>query len=127
MSPFPVVKKFSRALLPVFLTAVVLAWAGGSPAAAEDLLVRPAVPDFEALLLSEADCAVPTGAAAELPELFPAPQPKTGNCSPLCGYTGCRGMLVGEACTKATGAAGTCYGPPMGKQCADGLPMCLCV
>jgi hypothetical protein len=127
MSLNPVAKKLSRPLIPVFLAALVLAWAGGSSAAAEEPMPSLAAPDFEAFLVSETDCTVPASAAAELPELFPAPQPKTGNCSPLCGYTGCRGMLVGEACTKSTGAAGTCYGPPMGKQCVDGLPMCLCV
>ena len=119
-------KKAHRPLCLVFL-ALVLAWAGGSPAAAEEPLSRLAPPDLEAFLVTDADCVAPPADSAELPELFPAPQPKTGNCSPYCGYIQCRGMLVGEACTKSTGAAGTCYGPPMGKQCVDGLPMCLCV
>lgn len=114
-------KKVCRPSILVFLATLVLAWAGGSLATAEEPVPSPVVPDFEALLLSDAECDT-----AALPELFPLPQPKTGNCSPLCGYTQCRGMLVGEACTKSTGAPGTCYGPPLGKQCADGLPMCLC-
>lgn len=121
MSLHPVAKKLRRPSTLMFLAALVLAWAGASPALAE-----PA-PDFETFLASQADCTEPAAAAAELPELFPAPQPKTGNCSPYCGYTGCRGVLVGSICTKATGGQGTCYGPPMGKKCADGLPMCLCV
>lgn len=126
MSLNPVAKKLRRPLIPVFLTALVLALAGGSSATAEEPVLSLAAPDFEAFLAS-VDCIEPAGAAAELPEMVPAPQPKTGNCSPYCGYVGCRGVLVGEACTKSTGAPGTCYGPPMGKQCVDGLPMCLCV
>jgi hypothetical protein len=128
MSPFPVAKKFSRTSILVVLAALVLAWTGGSSATAEEPVPSLAAPNFEAFLFSEADCIAPTENAAELPALFPQPQPRgASNCSPLCGYVPCRGMLIGEACTKATGAAGTCYGPPMGKQCADGLPMCLCV
>jgi hypothetical protein len=122
----PFAKKVSRPLFLVVL-ALVLAWAGGSPAAAEEPMLSLTAPDFEAFLASGADCIVPPADSAELPELFPAPQPKTGSCSPYCGYTGCRGVLVGSICTKSTGGQGTCYGPPMGKQCADGLPMCLCV
>ena len=123
MSLFPIAKKVSRPSILVFLTALVLAWAAGSPAAAGEPVPSPVAPDFEALLFSDAECDTDTAA---LPELFPPAQPKTGNCSPLCGYVQCRGMLVGEACTKSTGAPGTCYGPPLGKQCVDGLPMCVC-
>jgi hypothetical protein len=111
-------------LLLVFL-ALALAWAGASSAIADEPVPSLVAPDLEAFLVSDADCAPPAN-TAELPELFPAPQPKSG-CSPYCGYTGCRGVLVGSICTKSTGGQGTCYGPPMGKTCADGLPMCLCV
>lgn len=125
MNPFLVVKNLSRPL--VLVAVVLLAWVGGSPAAAEEPVPSPA--DLEMLLFAGADCVEPTGDAGELPELFPAGQPMDdfGNCSPYCGYVGCRGVLVGEACTTSTGAQGTCYGPTMGKKCADGLPMCLCV
>ena len=126
MSPFPVATKSRRLLLLVFLV-LVLAWAGGSSARADEPAPSLVAPDLEAFLVSDADCAPPTANTAELPELFPAPQPKSGWCSPYCGYTGCRGVLVGSICTKATGGQGSCYGPPMGKTCADGLPMCLCV
>ena len=122
----PIVKRICRPSILVVL-ALALAWAGGSPAVAAEASTRMTAPDLESFLTSDTDCVAPPAGAAELPELFPAPESKTGSCSPYCGYVPCRGMLVGEACTTSTGAQGTCYGPPMGKKCVDGLPMCLCV
>lgn len=126
MNPFLVAKNLSRPLVLAAL-AFVLAWAGASPATAEEPVPSPE--RLEMLLFTDGDCQQPA-AAGELPELFPAGQPMTDdpvNCSPYCGYVGCRGVLTGEACTTSTGAPGTCYGPTMGKKCVDGRPMCLCV
>lgn len=121
-------KKVSRPSILVFLAALVLAWTGGSPLFAEEPIPSPVAPDFEAFLASGAECDVPAGDAAERPELFPAPQPKSGSvsCSPYCGTPMCRGELMGEYCVTSTGAAGSCYGPYLGRQCTDGLPWCYC-
>jgi len=126
MIPFPIAKKVSRPSILVFLAALVLAWTGGSSASAGESAASLVAPDFEAFLSSQADCAVPTNGAAELPEQAPAGQPKSGSvtCSPYCGDPRCRGQLVGGACESAAG--GTCFGPYLGRQCIDGLPWCYC-
>lgn len=128
MNPIPVAKP-GRPLTLVFLAALILAWAGGSSAVADDPAPSPAS-DFQTLLLSTDDCALPPSASTTLPALLPASQwedEEVPTCSPFCGYTGCRGVPVGSLCTKSTGGQGTCYGPPLGRQCADLKPMCLCV
>jgi hypothetical protein len=111
-------------LILICLTLPAVAWAGESAT----VPVPSAALSLDSLLFSDADCALPTQKAG-FPELMQDPQLKgdLAQCSPFCGYTGCRGVLVGSICTKATGGQGTCYGPPMGKKCADGKPMCLCV
>lgn len=129
MSLFPVAKKVGRPSILVFLAALALAWAGGSPAFAAEPPASPVTPDVETFLssFSEADCAPPTGGAAELPELAPTGQPKSGSvlCSPYCGEAQCRGELMGEFCNTSTGP-GTCYAPALGRRCTDNLPWCYC-
>jgi hypothetical protein len=127
MRSVPVVMQPSRPWLLLFLTALVLTWTGGA-SAAEQATPSPD-PAIQALFASETDCASPENVVTELPELLFGAQWKGGSgvCSPYCGYAACRGALVGSICTTSTGNPGTCYGPPLGKKCADGLPMCLCV
>ena len=119
MSRFPVARKLS----PLFALVAVLLL----PVAARAAEPVPSTESFlQSLQLS--DCAQPASEAAAIPGMVPDGQLKGfDSCSPLCGYAGCRGAAVGSFCTKANGTAGTCYGPSLGKKCADGLPMCLCV
>ena len=119
MTRFPVAMKLRRPWVLIVLAALVLAGAGGSSAMAAE--PAPSLAALEALLFSDPDCAPPAGDVQLKDNL------DFTNCSPYCGYVGCRGMIIGGECTTSTGAPGTCYGPSLGKKCVDGLPMCLCV
>jgi hypothetical protein len=122
MSKAPIARRFRCPSILIFLVLLGLAWAGGSSATAAEPATSPA-PALQSFL-----CTLQTGSAAELPGQVSGPQLKggLGMCSPQCGYASCRGVLVGSTCTKLNGSPGTCYGPSLGKKCADGLPMCVC-